>query len=536
MENNIKIDKDKLIQELKQLHKQLVNVYDEIFEYKFSTDQEFIDFIESQYTDEGIAKKDREAWNKNYCHRAAYTLLNKILFIRICEDKGFMTREEDYVVGELENEHAGQKLSKKGLEKWKTLITKSTFGELVNFAFADMKKSYNNISLYKQEKYDALNPTEEEFDLYYVDLEVDKRNVKLIKKFDDVLDIVIKKLGKDRNFKVIDSNILGDVYEKFMDRETRKAVGQFYTPEFVIEYILNNTVAEADVLENPFVTVADIACGSGHFLTMAYDILRRKFKDNLASLQVKYANEIYTIKKNGKDQEITGKQYWQEKNIHYHLLKNCIYGADIDSFAVQLATINLLLKDLDNFTDELNIIEADSLIRWEEEYDLDELKKELQKKHETVTVRQVNWLGEEEKRKVTQKKQKVNLKHQSGKVEVITKEKAKEVVKLCSFFNTTFEYVLGNPPYIRHEKIKNKTYLSKNYDVFNNISDIYTYFFERGMAMLNRNGKLGFITSNKFTRTNYGKELRSFLSNKFTIGVCQESCRIKIKKFYELPC
>ena len=85
----------------------------------------------------------------------------------------------------------------------------------------------------------------------------------------------------------IRDSILGDVYEKFMDRETRKAIGQFYTPDFVIEYILNNTVAEADVIENPFVSVLDPACGSGHFLIMAYDILRKKFEESIDKLREK---------------------------------------------------------------------------------------------------------------------------------------------------------------------------------------------------------------------------------------------------------
>jgi hypothetical protein len=43
-----------------------------------------------------------------------------------------------------------------------------------------------------------------------------------------------------------------------MDRDTRKALGQFYTPDFIIDYILENTVEEVNVVENPFVKVLEI--------------------------------------------------------------------------------------------------------------------------------------------------------------------------------------------------------------------------------------------------------------------------------------
>ena len=158
-------------------------------------------------------------------------------------------------------------------------------------------------------------------------------------------------------------------------------------------------------MENPFVSVADISCGSGHFLIMAYDILREKFISNLELLGDRYADEIYTIKRHGDEKELSGKDYWREENIHYHLLKHCIYGADIDSFAVQLTTINLLLKDLDNFTDELNIIECDSLIKWEEDYDWKDLKEQLYDIRLLYTLRYRNILGIEQTEEVNRKGQ-----------------------------------------------------------------------------------------------------------------------------------
>ncbi|AJC94740.1 type IIS restriction/modification enzyme [Campylobacter volucris] len=75
-----------------------------------------------------------------------------------------------------------------------------------------------------------------------------------------------------------------------------------------------------------------------------------------------------------------------------------------------------------------------------------------------------------------------------------------------------FDLIIGNPPYIRQEEIKElKNTLSKNYKVYKGTADIYTYFYELGFNVLKENGILSFITSNKYTRAGYGEPLREFL-------------------------
>ncbi|MBF7068909.1 type IIG restriction enzyme/methyltransferase [Campylobacter volucris] len=75
-----------------------------------------------------------------------------------------------------------------------------------------------------------------------------------------------------------------------------------------------------------------------------------------------------------------------------------------------------------------------------------------------------------------------------------------------------FDLIIGNPPYIRQEEIKElKNTLSKNYKVYKGTADIYTYFYELGFNVLKENGILSFITSNKYTRAGYGELLREFL-------------------------
>ena len=83
-----------------------------------------------------------------------------------------------------------------------------------------------------------------------------------------------------------------------------------------------------------------------------------------------------------------------------------------------------------------------------------------------------------------------------------------------------FDVVIGNPPYVRMELIKPvKPYLEKHFAVAADRADLYAYFFERGVGLLNDGGRLGFISSSTFFRTGSGEKLRVFLAGK----TCVES-------------
>lgn len=75
-----------------------------------------------------------------------------------------------------------------------------------------------------------------------------------------------------------------------------------------------------------------------------------------------------------------------------------------------------------------------------------------------------------------------------------------------------FDIVIGNPPYVRQEKIRErKPTLQKNYATYTGMADLYVYFYERSVRLLKPGGVLSFITSNKWYRARYGKELRAWL-------------------------
>lgn len=75
-----------------------------------------------------------------------------------------------------------------------------------------------------------------------------------------------------------------------------------------------------------------------------------------------------------------------------------------------------------------------------------------------------------------------------------------------------FDICIGNPPYVRQEKIKEiKPYLKEHYKVYTGVADLYVYFFEKGLNILKRGGMFAFICSDKFIRTRYGKNLKNFI-------------------------
>ncbi len=79
-----------------------------------------------------------------------------------------------------------------------------------------------------------------------------------------------------------------------------------------------------------------------------------------------------------------------------------------------------------------------------------------------------------------------------------------------------FDCIIGNPPYIRQEQIKDlKPLLQKQYqDFYNSTADIYTYFFALSYHLLKEKGFNAFITSNKYARAKYGAKLRELLLKK----------------------
>jgi len=81
-------------------------------------------------------------------------------------------------------------------------------------------------------------------------------------------------------------------------------------------------------------------------------------------------------------------------------------------------------------------------------------------------------------------------------------------------FSQGFDVLIGNPPYVRQEAIKDdKSRLKPHYDCYSGTADLYVYFYERSFQLLNPHGVLSFITSNKWFRAKYGEGLRRYMAS-----------------------
>jgi len=254
----------------------------------------------------------------NFCVQKT---IDRILFLRICEDRGI----ESY--GKLENISGNS----------------NVYQKLLN-AFEDADAKYNS-GVFDFTK-DAITR----------ELSID----------DDVLQQIISNLYypiSPYDFSVLSVEILGSVYEEFLGKiirltpahiakiedkpEVKIAGGVFYTPEFIVEYIIKNTLDPKIDGKTPQeiekIRILDPACGSGTFLLRAYSHLLDYHLNYYRKNPKKYKKEIYQFKEN---------QWFLTTEIRKKILLNNIFGVDIDPQAVELTKLGLLLKVLENETKE----------------------------------------------------------------------------------------------------------------------------------------------------------------------------------------
>jgi len=306
-------------------------------------------------------------------------------------------------------------------------------------------------------------------------------------------------------FLYIPSDILGQVYERFLGKvirltdghrakveekpEVRKAGGVFYTPTFIVTYIVINTLGKLLVGLTPKeaakLKIVDPACGSGTFLLGAFEYLLvwhlKWYSENDPEKWVK--NKV--LVKVGADYRLTTAK---KKEI----LLNNIYGVDIDAQAVEVTKLSLLLKVLENASGQLelgmerilpdlgdNIKCGNSLV--DEDYFEGKL---IVDEEERTRVNAFDW--------------------QQAFPEV--------------FAQGGFDVVVGNPPYIRIQAMQEWAseqveYFKRKYKAATKGNyDIYVVFIEKALSLLNTKGKLGFILPHKFFNAQYGEPARELIS------------------------
>ena len=137
---------------------------------------------------------------------------------------------------------------------------------------------------------------------------------------------------------------ISKLYEESLDVNVKKSKGIYYTPKIIVDYILNKTIKNHDILKNPTPKILDISCGCGNFLLEVYDILYDLIEEHLYELKGIY-----------------GDDYISYDTIHNHIISKCIYGYDIDTEAVNILKKGLKDKDKVSTVDKFNIYCEDSL-------------------------------------------------------------------------------------------------------------------------------------------------------------------------------
>ncbi len=422
-------------------------------------DKEFVSSLDNwrQYLAIDIAKSNAKI-NEDELNFAVQLIIDRLIFLRFCEDRGV-----------------------------------ETYGQLK--AATSKGNAYENL-------HGVFQAADDKYNSGLFDFEKDKitQHLKVTNK---VIKSIVEDLyppNSEYDFKAMPVEVLGNAYEQFLGKvirinkahhavieekpEVRKAGGVYYTPQYIVDYIVENTVGKLIEDKTPKeiekIKIVDPACGSGSFLLGAFDYL--------LNYHIKYYHKNPPTAKSG---IITpnGTLSTAEKK---RILLNNIFGVDLDANAVEVSKLSLLLKcmegetaasistqitmhnervlpDLDN-----NIKDGNSLIDtdfYDSQFDLGFEKK----------IKPFSW-----------------------------KKGFPEIIK-----NGGFDVVIGNPPYVQSREGQlgeaEKEYYYKTYKTAEYQINTFGLFLEKGINLLKSKHTLGFIIPNYWLSTQYDKKLRKFL-------------------------
>ena len=259
------------------------------------------------------------------------------------------------------------------------------------------------------------------------------------------------------DFAGVDSDIVGEVYRSYLDRKEKKKRGQYYTPPEIVEYILDNVgYVSGPAIIGSNKRLLDPACGSGKFLVVA--------AKRLVDAYPKAANGDVSDPARVLDE-----------------VRNSIFGFDLNPFACYLAEVNLLIQVLPLIKAAYEQAKASGnpasarpprLSRFHV-YNVDALAKPSR----TYFYAQGGTLMADERDEV---------------------EKIKDRAPGTPYANG-FAFIVANPPYGAKLTPGYKAALKEDYaDVFRGQPDTYVFFYRLALALLAKNGRLGFITPNTF--------------------------------------
>ncbi len=309
------------------------------------------------------------------------------------------------------------------------------------------------------------------------------------------------------NFAVLPVEILGTIYERFLGRvvnatalrvkiedkpEVRKAGGVYYTPQYIVNYIVQNTVGKlladcqtpADVAK---LKILDPACGSGSFLLGAYEALiewHKAYYETSEARRQKSDRDAYYHDEDGRIR-LTAK-------LKRQILLNNLFGVDIDPQAVEVTRLSLSLKALEDTRSD----EAHAERTLFNQTLLPDLSANIKCGNSLIGTNYLVTSDEELKRVKP-------FDWATQFPEIFHREGAKDAKE-----KQGFDAVIGNPPYIPMETMPNseKQYFQQFYPQLERKYDSSVVFVLAMLEKLNQDGLLGFISSVTWqTGENYGK-------------------------------
>jgi len=306
------------------------------------------------------------------------------------------------------------------------------------------------------------------------------------------------------DFNAIPIHILGSIYERFLGKviiatdkrvrieekpEVRKAGGVYYTPEYIVRYIVENTVGKLIAGKTPNqiaeMRFADIACGSGSFLLGVFDLLLN-YHGHYYNNNPGKARKGDCIKRDGKLFLTLGKKR--------EILLNNIYGVDIDAQAVEVCQLSLYLKLLQ---EETEASAQQYLLDFEHIAQMKKLLPDLSKNIVCgnsligMDILEGQLFAREEERRLNP----MNFEHAFP-----------EVMKRGGF-----DAIVGNPPYHYSAGQNQKDYFKSHFKLTEYQTDLYIYFIERAIHILKNNGCMGMIVSDSWIKGKYFTKLRGHL-------------------------
>jgi len=298
-------------------------------------------------------------------------------------------------------------------------------------------------------------------------------------------------------------NILGHIFEQSISdiediksktiegeeadktKSRRKKEGIFYTPDYIVDYIVKNSLGKyleekedeikklnnlkEDINDANYkkralktyieyqsalrnIKVLDPACGSGAFLVKVFDYLLAE--------NIRVANIIADLNDDKTD-------LFSSEDYIKSLLQNNIFGVDLNPESVEITMLSLWLKTA------------------QKDKKLVDLKNNIKCGNSLIDDPAI-----------------------AGERAFKWNEEFKEIMN-----DGGFDVVIGNPPYVRQELLSDfKEYFSHNYKVFESSADLFSYFYEQGFKLLKPNGVFGFI-SNTFDKTKAAYKLRQYLAS-----------------------